>query len=177
MPLRKRPSPASPAVRARSLPMSARVNTGEIAPTLVSQTSDGRGGTAGPMQLVPPAPDEAQQRVWNVQPVSSLIEPNTLTAKPAKVAEALTSVGPQRRSDRGDLVQAAVCASGEVTHTLKADGFDGSEDGTGRGMPITPTSRTAVRRLTPTECERLQGFPDGWTLVPELPKRGRRASA
>ena len=24
---------------------------------------------------------------------------------------------------------------------------------------------TAVRRLTPTECERLQGFPDGWTAV------------
>lgn len=23
----------------------------------------------------------------------------------------------------------------------------------------------AVRRLTPTECERLQGFPDGWTLL------------
>lgn len=25
---------------------------------------------------------------------------------------------------------------------------------------------TTVRRLTPTECERLQGFPDGYTLVP-----------
>jgi DNA (cytosine-5)-methyltransferase 1 len=25
---------------------------------------------------------------------------------------------------------------------------------------------TAVRRLTPTECERLQGFPDGWTNIP-----------
>ena len=24
-------------------------------------------------------------------------------------------------------------------------------------------SAGAVRRLTPTECERLQGFPDGWT--------------
>lgn len=24
----------------------------------------------------------------------------------------------------------------------------------------------AVRRLTPTECERLQGFPDGWTDIP-----------
>lgn len=24
---------------------------------------------------------------------------------------------------------------------------------------------TLVRRLTPTECERLQGFPDGWTLI------------
>jgi len=23
-----------------------------------------------------------------------------------------------------------------------------------------------VRRLTPLECERLQGFPDGWTDVP-----------
>ena len=23
----------------------------------------------------------------------------------------------------------------------------------------------AVRRLTPTECERLQGFPDDWTLI------------
>lgn len=22
-----------------------------------------------------------------------------------------------------------------------------------------------VRRLTPTECERLQGFPDGWTKL------------
>ncbi len=26
-----------------------------------------------------------------------------------------------------------------------------------------PNERPAIRRLTPTECERLQGFPDGWT--------------
>lgn len=26
---------------------------------------------------------------------------------------------------------------------------------------------TAVRRLTPLECERLQGFPDNWTLIGE----------
>jgi len=25
---------------------------------------------------------------------------------------------------------------------------------------------TIVRRLTPMECERLQGFPDGYTLIP-----------
>lgn len=30
----------------------------------------------------------------------------------------------------------------------------------------------SVRRLTPRECERLQGFPDDWTLVPY---RGREA--
>ena len=23
-----------------------------------------------------------------------------------------------------------------------------------------------IRRLTPLECERLQGFPDGWTAIP-----------
>ncbi len=31
----------------------------------------------------------------------------------------------------------------------------------------------AVRRLTPTECERLQGFPDGYT---DIPYRGKRAA-
>ena len=33
------------------------------------------------------------------------------------------------------------------------------------GTNMTPTIMTAmqVRRLTPTECERLQGFPDSWT--------------
>lgn len=116
-----------------------------------------------------------------------------------------------------------------VAHTLRADGFDASEDGTGRGTPLVPVgafnwqsggdcrglelrdttmalqreqipavafnlrgreggampemadlasvraasggssrsyiANTAVRRLTPTECERLQGFPDGYTAI------------
>lgn len=84
----------------------------------------------------------------------------------------------------------AVCVTGDITHTLKAEGFDASEDGTGRGQPIVadvaPTLRSgnfrnhsnpateadslvvasAVRRLTPRECERLQGFPDDYTLIP-----------
>jgi DNA (cytosine-5)-methyltransferase 1 len=30
----------------------------------------------------------------------------------------------------------------------------------------TYISTPKVRRLTPLECERLQGFPDDWTLVP-----------
>lgn len=100
--------------------------------------------------------------------------------------------------------QVAVCITGEITHTLKAEGFDASEDGTGRGQPIVahaiqagalrtnPASgpdgvgvqedhaytlearsevqavqvESAVRRLTPRECERLQGFPDDYTLIP-----------
>lgn len=37
----------------------------------------------------------------------------------------------------------------------------GTKD-TGHGVKVGQT----VRRLTPRECERLQGFPDDWTLVP-----------
>lgn len=33
----------------------------------------------------------------------------------------------------------------------------------GQGYPATFIPSLGVRRLTPTECERLQGFPDGWT--------------
>lgn len=32
-----------------------------------------------------------------------------------------------------------------------------------RGMDVVAVPGMQVRRLTPTECERLQGFPDGWT--------------
>ena len=46
---------------------------------------------------------------------------------------------------------------GDVINTLQA------RMGTGGGnMPIMNEGST-VRRLTPTECERLQGFPDSWT--------------
>ena len=69
-----------------------------------------------------------------------------------------------------------------VCHSLKSR-HDGSEDGTGRGTPIIiqdirdikskkgmrqqsyVRTHMAVRRLTPRECERLQGFPDDYTLI------------
>lgn len=56
---------------------------------------------------------------------------------------------------------------GLVAHSLRGEGFDASEDGTGRGTPLIPADRgLAVRRLTPRECERLQGFPDDYTAIP-----------
>jgi DNA (cytosine-5)-methyltransferase 1 len=105
-----------------------------------------------------------------------------------------------------------------VAHTLRGEGCDAGEDGTGRSTPLALTlramphdrshanvggqvavcvqesragvceyatagtirsdapgtqpggslvrQRMAVRRLTPRECERLQGFPDEYTFVP-----------
>jgi len=45
-----------------------------------------------------------------------------------------------RASDGGGsdpyVLAPVVCVTGDVTHTLKAEGFDASEDGTGRGQPI-----------------------------------------
>ena len=85
-----------------------------------------------------------------------------------------------------------------IAHTLCGEGFDASEDGTGRGAPLVFTERGraggaaletqedkafglrsgragrpgdgvatshGVRRLSPTEYERLQGFPDAWTCL------------
>lgn len=84
----------------------------------------------------------------------------------------------------------AVTATGAKTHTLTSEGADASEDGAGRGTPVIAFHMTqdpisgdvvpamgrksggngvqteaAVRRLTPLECERLQGFPDNWTAT------------
>ena len=41
----------------------------------------------------------------------------------------------------------------------------GSPTGGGRPLPAIALHNMAVRRLTPVECERLQGFPDGYTNI------------
>ena len=49
------------------------------------------------------------------------------------------------------------------------DGLGITAEGTGplqRSQHPAVAAAMRVRRLTPTECERLQGFPDGWTQVP-----------
>ena len=51
----------------------------------------------------------------------------------------------------------------EIAGTLRAEG----EDRPSRpGHVIGDQSEMQVRRLTPTECERLQGFPDGYSAIP-----------
>ena len=47
---------------------------------------------------------------------------------------------------------------GHVTPTLNA--FDNATE---TRATVISTSVKGVRRLTPLECERLQGFPDNWT--------------
>lgn len=46
------------------------------------------------------------------------------------------------------------------SNSSRCDGLQRSTDSGGYNMNV-------VRRLTPMECERLQGFPDGWTDIGE----------
>jgi DNA (cytosine-5)-methyltransferase 1 len=62
------------------------------------------------------------------------------------------------RGDMGDLVNALQAQSGQT--------------GKGDAAPCVATPMQ-VRRLTPRECERLQGFPDDYTLIPH---RGKPAA-
>jgi len=55
---------------------------------------------------------------------------------------------------------------GDLSPTVEA------QWGTGGGNVPAITRAMQVRRLTPLECERLQGFPDGWT---DVPHRGKAA--
>lgn len=61
---------------------------------------------------------------------------------------------------RGDSHQLETRSDGTSNAILTPNGGRG---GIGVGAIAT---RTAVRRLTPLECERLQGFPDGYTAIP-----------
>lgn len=56
-------------------------------------------------------------------------------------------------------------AYNESIGTLRASG--GDNGGGSENIIAEKRLRWIVRRLTPTECERLQGFPDGWTDIGE----------
>lgn len=91
------------------------------------------------------------------------------------VAQTITSnYGKQCDNSDTGLGPNVVIAFAENSRSeLRYEGGDGAVAGalkTGGGKPgqSYPVAQIgmAVRRLTPRECERLQGFPDDWTLVP-----------
>ena len=176
------------------------------------------------------------------------VQANTLMSfghGPNPLDETLVAFGGNRTSGPIDVTPALLAQPGSgfkcdfesetfITHSLRGEGFDASEDGTGRGTPLVPVAfsakdhgadaaydcsptlramghaashangggqvavafqssqsgvrvgethatldanngsrrhngialATAVRRLTPRECERLQGFPDDYTAIP-----------
>lgn len=59
-------------------------------------------------------------------------------------------------------IEAARVHTDNISPTLKARMGTG-----GNNIPcIALAGHTVTRKLTPVECERLQGFPDNWTKIP-----------
>ena len=85
----------------------------------------------------------------------------------APVAPSITSSGPPFSRTGNDRVEAeamVVCGVPEISHCLNAGGPT-LRSNMGDNQPACQTG-TSVRRLTPVECERLQGFPDNYTRIP-----------
>lgn len=80
-------------------------------------------------------------------------------------------VGPLRaRENDSHETLVAFDATHEVAGTMmsfaKSGGDSNRTGNAGSGYMAIAKDKWAVRRLTPRECERLQGFPDGYTDVP-----------
>ena len=72
-------------------------------------------------------------------------------ARAGKCVEVVHLAGDQANAEIGENVGCTLnCDKGQrggiVTHSLRADGFDASEDGTGRGTPLVPVAYRKSRR-------------------------------
>ena len=95
-------------------------------------------------------------------------------AMPGSVAPTVTSSGPPYSRTGNERVEAEALAISFQPGNLRRDaGADPSTTTTttlkasaGDQTPHVAIPPMAVRRLTPVECERLQGFPDNWSRIP-----------
>ena len=95
-----------------------------------------------------------QAVAYNITPSQSNKDYN---ARASERAQAVTSGGNRPSARGGDVI--AFNTRQDPIHGPQADPLGTKDNGHGilRG--------SAVRRLTPRECERLQGFPDDYTLI------------
>ena len=92
-----------------------------------------------------------------------------------RAAECASSCKQRDYKDGTDLICSSVdCRNftegGELNGTLQAK----ESGGTSLNLNNTVRQNMVVRRLTPMECERLQGFPDGWTDIGDWVKTDKR---
>ena len=92
------------------------------------------------------------------------------------VAKTLDTTVPTPSKNQGGIAVVAPAVALDMTHVCDVIRECGETNGTlqaksngGTSYNLQNTGRTGmiVRRLTPIECERLQGFPDGWTDIGE----------
>ena len=90
---------------------------------------------------------------------------NTFSATPLKVTPALQALRPSVQSHHAQTFIAQNIVAPTLTAANNPSRSPQSTEITNQVAAVYEASM-AVRRLTPIECERLQGFPDGFTNVP-----------
>jgi DNA (cytosine-5)-methyltransferase 1 len=133
--------------------------TNDLAPTLRAGGHSGSHANAGVMPAI----------AWSIMPMNS---GKDYKARVTDISQPLMSVGPMSGNQGGDYIQQPLTVAlrgredggtaelgGDVAFALRASTGGGDK-------PHVLTS--AVRRLTPRECERLQGFQ--WQCDPTYPQ-------
>lgn len=92
-----------------------------------------------------------------------------------EVDDAASSLKSRDYKSATDLIVGVNCRNGtesaEINGTIQAHSNGGQSLNCNQVVRV----RRIVRRLTPLECERLQGFPDGWTDIGEwVDSKGKR---
>lgn len=125
----------------------------DVAPSVTSQWAKGTGGPAG---------DECQNLV--------VFENHAQDSRVREMGDVFSTVS-AKYGTAGGKTPGVCCIQGDI-----AAGRRGAQHGMGvcedvsfsllTSSPHCVAYNYVVRRLTPRECERLQGFPDDWTLIP-----------
>jgi len=96
------------------------------------------------------------------------------------IAGTLRAEGENRTSRPSNVIAQPVAFSAKdygadavegISPTLRAGNSNAGNQNSGNWVAVAHRAMQ-VRRLTPTECERLQGFSDGWTNIPWRGKPG-----
>lgn len=137
---------------------------GEIAPSL--QARMGTGGNQVPLVAYGIGNGQANEASIVAEEVSQTL--NTMHDAQAILYQPKSAMEENRaesetknalRAGESKVSHAVVCE--DVSHALRAKaGCAYRED-----AETYPVQNMVARRLTPLECERLQGFPDGWTDI------------
>jgi DNA (cytosine-5)-methyltransferase 1 len=101
---------------------------------------------------------------------------NNFSATALKVTPALQALRPSVQSHHAQtfIAQGFDAYNNSVTGNVSKTLDTGADY---HHVPNVYSPTMAVRRLTPTECERLQGFPDGYTNIKENCPDGPRYKA
>ena len=141
-------------------------NQGGIAVLYENHPNDSR--VTGPHDVAPSCVSRYGTGGGNVPLVQEAIafEPGIATRE-GNESRFVKELSPTLRKEMGDnQVAVAVDTYNQCLQDKAVPIRSTASDVCHTGGVINPADRMAVRRLTPRECERLQGFPDDHTMIP-----------